>query len=55
VTYETGFGLKDTVVLGADLRHALTDKISIFATGYVPVKKSGANGEKLVGGLSFNF
>lgn len=55
VTYETGFGLKDTVVLGADVSYAITEKLSVFATGYLPVKKSGANSEKVVVGLSFNF
>ena len=55
VTYETGFDLRDTVLVGADLRYSVNDKLSVFATGYVPVKKSGANGEKVVVGVSFSF
>ena len=55
VTYETGFGLRDTLVLGADVRYSVTDNVSVFATGYLPVYESGANGPKLLGGISFSF
>lgn len=55
VTYETGFDLRDTVLVGADVRYALSDRFSVFATGYLPVRESGANGPKLVAGVSFNF
>ncbi len=55
VTYETGFGLRDTVVLGADVRYSVTDNVSVFATGYLPVRESGANGPKLLGGISMSF
>ena len=55
VTYETGFDLKDTIVLGADLKYAITDKLSLGVTGYAPVIKSGGNDYKVVASLSMSF
>ncbi|HEY0964254.1 MAG TPA: hypothetical protein VGE31_00460 [Candidatus Paceibacterota bacterium] len=56
-TYETGFGLPDIGVIGAELDYSLTDTLSVGFKGLVPVKKSGRDdrGTEVVFNLSYAF
>lgn len=56
-TYETGFGLSDIGIVGAELDYSLTDTLSVGFKGLVPVKKGEKDdqGTEVIFSLSYTF
>ena len=57
VTYETGFGLPDIVVGGAEVSYALTKRLSLIGAIYAPLYQGSGyqRSTQAVLGLEFNF
>jgi hypothetical protein len=56
VTYETGFGMSDIVVGGAEVNYALSERVSLIGAVYTPIHRGvgDTRNTEAVFGLEFN-